>query len=174
MTKSKYSPVGMLTFMERLAKAQRAYNVRDLGIFQTHPPSKDRAMALVEHLDNLEIPIRRSLVSPAYRVDIVSDKQVEKLVFEERTIATFAGVESSERARMAAARLNEFFDAVPALFEVSARADGTIIGRGRTLFQITKEDAAAANTTVAEAGKDTVDTIKRSLYSLAFRVWDVQ
>lgn len=174
MNKSRYSPVGMLTFMERLAKAQRAYNVQSLGIFQTHPPSKERAYSLVDHLDNLKIPIRRSLVSPAYRVDVVTEKQTDKLVFEDKPIATFAGKESTERARLAAARLNDFFDNVPDLFEVTARPDGTIVGRGRILFQVTPEDAAASNLTVGVASKEAVEAIKRSLYTLAFRVWDTQ
>lgn len=172
MIKSNYSPVGMLTFMERLAKAQRAYDVSSLGIFQTHPPSRERATSLVEHLEALDIPIRRSLVSSAYRVAPVNEKGNEKLVFEDKTLTTFTGKEAPDRAKNAASRLNEFFDTVPDLFEVTARADGTIVGRGRILFQITEEDAKATNMTVAQAGKEAVEQIKRSLYTLAFRVWD--
>lgn len=172
MMKSPYSPVGMLTFMERLAKTQRHYDVASLGIFQTHPPSRERAVTLIKHLEDLEIPIRRSQVSAAYRVDIEAEKGLTRLSFEDKPLTAFAGDDARARAQAAASRLNEFFDSVPDLFEVAARADGSVVGRGRLLFKISAEDALASNTTVAAASKEAVDAIKRSLYTLAFRVWD--
>lgn len=172
MIKSPYNPVGMLTFMERLAKSQRQYNVSDLGIFQTHPPSKERAESLMDHLDALKIPLRRSMVSPAYRVDAQGDGSSAKLIFEGKNLVQFGGSDALERARDAAIRLNEFFDTVPDLFEVAARKDGEIVGRGRVLFTVTEADAKAIGKPLDEATRITLDSIKRSLYSLAYRVWD--
>lgn len=174
MMKSPYNPVGMLTFMERLAKTQRQYNVSNLGIFQTHPPSKERAETLMDHLENLNIPIRRSLVSPAYRVNAIVEGEGAKVMFEGRQLVVFAGPDADERARSAAISLNEFFDTVPDLFEVTSRKDGEISGRGRLLFSITAEDAKAAKKDLDDATKSTLDAIKRSLYSLAYRVWDTE
>lgn len=175
MVKSPYNPVGMLTFMERLAKNQRHYeNMMNYTIFQTHPPSRERAESLMTNLEKYKIPVRRSLVSPSYSVQEKAVAKGVELIFDGRTILTVGGSEAKDRARDIAVRMNEFYDAVPDLFEVSAQADGAVIGQGRTLFTVTEDDAKVEGKSVKDAAKDSVDAIKRSLYLLAYRVWDTR
>lgn len=173
MLYSEYQPVGMLTFMERLAKEQRFTDRIDMGIFRTHPPSRDRAERLMKHLGEKNIPIRRSLVSLAYRVQLrdVEDGSVEA-TFDQRRLMTFAGPDARRRAEEAALKLNEFFDEVPDLFDVSVRGDSTILGRRRELFRVRAEDAAVAKLPESEVARQSSDAIKRSLFLLAYRVWD--
>jgi Zn-dependent protease with chaperone function len=173
--KSKYSPVGMLTFMERLARDQKSVEAIDWGIYRTHPPSRERAEALTGYLTTAQIPIRRSLVSTSSRASLRtnSDGTVDTL-FGGKQIFRFGGALASARAKDAVGRLNEFFDSVPELYQVTFTADGTIRGKNDVLFRITSDDAAATNKPVEELSTEAVKAIKRSMFLLAYRVWDVR
>lgn len=170
---TKYNPVGMLTFIERLARSQSALESIDWGIFRTHPPSRERAEALTRYLQEAKIPIRRSLVSASARATSKNhpDGSVE-VIFDKRTVVRFAGADAENRANAAIVKLNEFFDTVPELFELSFTSDGEIIGRRDVLFQLNDDDAKAAKTSLDALTAETVKAMKRSLFLLAYRVWD--
>lgn len=173
MLYSKYQPVGILTFIERLAKEQRFIDRIDMGIFRTHPPSRERAERLMEHLSERNIPIRRSLASLAYRVVLEDgDNGTVEAKFDGRRLMTFAGPDARRRAEEAAVNLNEFFDQVPDLFDVSVRSGDVLIGKRSELFRVRDEDAAAAKLPREEVARQSSAAIKRSLYLLAYRVWD--
>ncbi len=174
MMQSKFNPVAMLTFMERLAKEQRFTDRIDLGIFQTHPPTRERADRLIQHLTERGIPIRRSLASPSYAVQMKpSDSGSIDLWFDGRKLTSFGGDEARPRAEEAAVKLNAFFDSVPDLFDVQVR-DNVILGRRQPLFQVTASDSALNKQTPKEMSAHSVDSIRRSLYLLAYRVWDAR
>ncbi|MBM3495883.1 MAG: hypothetical protein FJX72_16395, partial [Armatimonadetes bacterium] len=59
LRRTKYNPVGLLTFMERLYRQERLKPEVDLGIYRTHPPSVERAQAMIRLLRELAIPINR-------------------------------------------------------------------------------------------------------------------
>lgn len=170
---TQYSPVGMLTFIERLARAQSTLESVDWGIFRTHPPSRERAEALTRYLQDARIPIRRSLVSTSARASAKTnpDRSVE-IVFDKRTVVKFAGADANARAEAAIEKLNEFFDTVPELFEIGFTPDGEIIGRRSVLFRLTDDDAKAAKISLDALSAETVKAMKRSLFYLAYRVWD--
>ncbi len=175
MLQSKYSPVALLTFMERLAATQRAIEAIDWGIFRTHPPSRDRAELITSYLNAAKIQIRRSQVSLSFRT-VAKDGSSGSIgvEFNGRKLHTFAGVEAKVRAEEAVLKLNAFFDTVPELFEVQAMPDGTVVGRKRALFTVSPADAEAAGSSVDKLTSDSVRAMKRSLYMLAFRVWDAR
>jgi len=175
MLKSRYNPVGMLTFMERLAKEQRFTDRMDLGIFRTHPPSRDRADTMVEHLNALHIPIRRSIASTAYRVQLrdVDGGKVEAW-FDKRKLMTFGGPDAKGRALEAGERLNLFFDTVPDLFDVQLQGEDVVAGRRQPLFRVTADDAKVVGASVKDVTTQSSLAIKRSLYLLAYRVWDAR
>ena len=172
---SKYNPIGMLTFMERLARDQRSKEAVDWGIFRTHPPSRDRADAMVNYFNASHIPIHRSQVSTSCRTTVVAkaDGTVDA-VFGKKPIFTFAGKDASARAESAVQKMNQFFDTVPELFEVAFSPKGEILGRKEVLFKITDEDAEAAKTSVDALSAETIKAMKRSMFSLAYRIWDTR
>lgn len=173
--KSRYNPVGMLTFMERLAKEQRFTDRMDLGIFRTHPPSRERADTLARRLTERNIPIRRSLVSTAYRVEVREGASgAIELWFDRRRLTAFAGPNGRARSTEAAEKLNEFFDTVPDLFDVQVQGGNIVAGRRQPLFQVTEDDARALGLPPSEAPNHVSLAIKRSLYLLAYRVWDAR
>ncbi len=175
LVKSSYSPVGMLTFMERLGRKQRQYDRISLGIYQTHPPSKERADSAVSRLKKFDIPVQRSKVSTAYRaVTVKKENGPVELAFGDRVILTYGGSDAQTRANEDVLRLNEFFDTVPELYEASATSDGSILGYRKPLFKITEEDAALAKTSVKALSEKTLRAVKQSIYLISYRIWDVK
>lgn len=172
MLKSKYNPVGMLTFMERLAFDERTKEHVDWGIFRTHPPGRERANTLIERLNELAIPIKRSAVSTSLRSDVKAGDSGVELWFGTIKIHSFSGTEALERADKAAERLNAYFDQVPKLFESQKQGDATIVGKGVDLITVTEDDASAAKTTTVQMADETLKAIKRATFELSYRVWD--
>lgn len=57
--KTSYNPVGLLTFMERLAAQERREPPRELGVFQTHPLAVERVELLADFLHDSGVEINR-------------------------------------------------------------------------------------------------------------------
>ena len=172
MEKSPYDPTGMLTFMERLAKKNMLSDNIDWGIYQSHPPSRQRAETLIKEMNAAKLPIRRSKVAATYRTTVKDkpDGGVD-LVFGGKTLTTFAGPDAKPRATAAAERVNVFFDASPALFELKAGPDGAIMGANRPLFQVTSADSALQNQTLQESQTEAFKAMQLALYTTGGRVW---
>ncbi len=165
---SRYDPVGMLTFMERLAFRDRGKPVLDWGIYQTHPPSADRARALQARLREYNVEVRRSRVTTSLRSDVRpgEDGRVD-LLFGATKVFSFGGSDALTRADLAAEQLDAFFDAVPALFEVDL-IDGTrLIGRNALLFEAAADDGERYREEAAQA----LNTVKKLVFDLNYRLW---
>lgn len=174
MRKSRYNALGLLTFMERLAYDDRNKAQFDWGIFQTHPPSRERAQVLVRRLNEAGIPIRRSQVTQSFKTQIKpgDDGSVE-LSFASVKVCAFAGSDALIRADEAAANLDAFFDGLPKMFEVTI--DGSsLLGRGKVLFTVTEEEAALAKQPIADIAEEAARRLKRVAYDLSYRTWDAQ
>jgi predicted Zn-dependent protease len=171
MMKSKYDPTGSVTFMERLARDEKAKGSIDWGIFRTHPPSKERVQNILNHMGKFNLPVRRSAVAASFRTIVKpgEDGTVEAW-FNGRKIYTFAGTNALARADSAAKKLDTFFDQVPHMIEVTS-GSAEVRFKNKALLQITAEDAAAQKTSVQELANQATKAIKGSLFSLAYRVW---
>ncbi len=177
MVKSKYNPTGMVTVMERLAlveNSQPQYS-STLGIFRDHPPSKERADAMLQKLKQYNIPVERSKVSTSFRAIVKPDDKIAGAVvitFDGRNLLSFAGNNALTRADEAAVKLNTFIDSSPATFEVATGMDGVILGGTQKLLQFTPEDAVAQGKSVAELQRLAVLNIRGALYMVAIRIWE--
>lgn len=173
MLKSKYNPTGMLTFMERLALEERRNPaaMQDWGIYKTHPPGKERAEALTQDMIDAKVPFQRSAVSTTFRAQVkpANEGGVE-IWFNERKLFTFAGSDALTRADEAASKLNEFFDKVPSMIEVSFDGN-SIVGRRETLFTVSRDDAVRANSSVDQVGHQALEAIRGSLYAISLHIW---
>jgi hypothetical protein len=169
---SKYNPVGMLTFMERLARDEHMGPAIEWGIYRDHPPSFERAEAITKDLTALNIPIKRSEVATSYRAEVrPSADGLAVIVFNGQRIHGFAGDDAMQRADDAMAKLNDFFDKVPELYEAKVGDDGNIYGRNRLLITITKADVDAAKMSKADLSAQTLKAVRGALYTYGDRVW---
>lgn len=171
MLKSQYDPTGTVTFMERLARDEKAKGSIDWGIFRTHPPSKERVQNLLNYMARLNLPVRRSAVATSFRTVIKpGESGTVEAWFNGRRIYTFAGTDAIKRADAAATRLDAFFDQVPHMIEVTSADDGVLF-KQKLLLKVTDDDAAAQKSSVQDVAVRTAKAIKGSLFSLAYRVW---
>ncbi|MER3413871.1 MAG: hypothetical protein C4341_06460 [Armatimonadota bacterium] len=166
MLRSKYNPVGLLTFMERLAFREKNSPRFDWGIMRTHPPSRLRAERLKALLAKEQVPIERSKVTTDFRVGYKIEDEGVVVMLGNEELFRFRGEDAEERANQVIEPLNRFFDSVPQVFEVSASGD-RILARGKTLIRFEPGDATGGSQAAAAAAEA---SLKRAIYRIAFRI----
>lgn len=172
LTKTKYDPSGMLTFMERLAEDERLGLAFDWGIYRDHPPGKERAEALVHYMQEAGLPLRRSKVTTSFRVTMKpADNGKVLLNFGSRPIVALGGSEALTRADKLVTELNAFFDATPELFEIQAGPNGTINWNGAPIIELSQDDVASTSLSVTALRDQTLQNLRMSLFNLGFHVW---
>ncbi|MCW5938291.1 MAG: M48 family metalloprotease [Fimbriimonadaceae bacterium] len=168
MLVSRYNPVGILTFMERLAFRDRGRPVNDWGIYQTHPPSSDRAQALLSRLRALKIELRRSEVTTSLRSSVVpGDDGTVELLFGKNRVYAFGGSEALTRADEAAVALNALMDSVPALYELSLRNGTEVFGQGRQILEALPADGEQPEAKAQAA----FQALRRIIFDLNYKLW---
>jgi Zn-dependent protease with chaperone function len=151
-----YNPVGMLTFMQKLARDDSRRGNPDYGIYQSHPYSNERVAA-----------IKKNLTARGFRVDQGSLRQVSgsfrtevvpmmvngrdaaeirlngKLVFS--VVADDADAPARERAERISARLNQMFADNLTFNDVRKdAAQSAVLLKGVPIIRVYPDDAAAA------------------------------
>lgn len=58
-----YNPVGLLTFMERLAARERHEPRQELGVYADHPDSNVRVSLIIDYLEDADVEINRRAVT---------------------------------------------------------------------------------------------------------------
>lgn len=173
LTHTKYNPVGMLTFMERLARDEARRPERQLGIFRTHPPSRERAQAMLDLFKQLNIPVNRRAVARILPVEL-REKTVQDLRLSEvylDSIPVFApaasnGKSSAERAQQIRERLDSLLNDGIQMFDIRLSSDKrTVIARNNPIVTIEPEDASLYGKSMQELAEQVSSAIKRALWN---------
>lgn len=173
MLKSRYIPTGMLTFMERLALRERETGNPDWGIYRSHPPGRERAMALNKYMSQFNLPIRRSLVTSTFRCSMrPGENGTVQLYFGERRLFSLGGPEALTRGDTAVSAINAFMDGVPEAFELRTTPSGAIVGRGRPLVYFNHFDAESANLTIDALREKATRNLRLCLLTMGYKVWN--
>jgi predicted Zn-dependent protease len=151
-----YNPVGLLTFMERLARKPEFI---DYGIFRSHPLDEERVAAAKALLVKLEVPINRRATTKAVTAEVKTDKidgvDVPGVVLSGKTIyrpAADSGKTSQQLAQAAADRINGAFDSGVKIHELkSDTSAGVVAARDTVLIRVSEADAKLMTSTVAQA-----------------------
>jgi hypothetical protein len=176
LMKTKYNPVGLLTFMERLYRQERLKPEVELGIYRTHPPSVERAQALIRLLKDLGIPIKRREVDPtigarAYPT-VVGGATYYEVKMNGTLIARLASdgdTTAQSRAEALAQSVNALFDDNLVSFELTLSADKRrVLARRRTLLAVTEADARASEMTVSDTARNVLDALRNLLWQDQF------
>jgi Zn-dependent protease with chaperone function len=165
MTHSRYNPVGLYSFMIRLAALERQKGVGDLGIFRTHPPAPERVENAKNLLGKLNIPIRLADVDPSIRATVTAlkDGDYEMAEIKVRGLVICRvigedGVSAMDRATAIGKKLTSLIDDKLQPFEIKVSRDQTrIVARNITL--LTDADAGAQNKTMADFARQIADAI---------------
>lgn len=173
LTRTKYNPVGMLTFMERLARDEARRPERQLGIFRTHPPSRERAQAMLDLFKQLNIPVNRRAVARILPVDLrektVQDRRLSEVYLN--NIPVFApadsnGKSSAERAQQIRERLDSLLNDGIQMFDIRLSSDKrTVVARNNPIVTIEPEDASLYGKSIQELAEQVSTAIKRALWN---------
>lgn len=179
LRRSPYNPVGLLTFLERLASEEAKRPQIDWGIFRTHPPTRERVQAVYNALKAAGIPIRRREVCPNLRVlarpaSGTSEGKQFEVAFE--AILIFRPADdpekgsSKDRSERIAARLNHLLDEGLELFEVRLTSDKRgLLLKGEEVIRITQADSELNNQPAEALASQALEAIKRLLWSETIR-----
>jgi len=173
LMQTKYNPVGMLTFMERLARDEARRPERQLGIFRTHPPSRERAQAMLNLFRELNIPVNRRAVARILPVELrektVQDRNLVEVYLD--SVPVFApadreGQTSAERARQISERLDSLLNEGIQMFDIRLSSDRrTVVARSHPILTIEPEDAALHGKSMQELAEQVSNAIKRALWN---------
>lgn len=172
LTKTKYNPVGLLTFMERLAKDEQRGPERTLGIYRTHPPSPERARSALAELKELNIPVNRRSVDPMIRatstIVMVKGVSLAEVKMYKTVVGRFAaadGQTAEERGKKIADLMNTMFDQGLQMYEVRLSPDKSrVLARYWTLAVFTPADAAPQSQSVPELAQSALEAVKSLLW----------
>ncbi len=141
MEKAGYNPSAMVTFMERLElQEQRAPQVM-LGIFQTHPPSEERAQAALAEMKAEGIDFAPREVAGALQAVAAQKDGQWNVTLGEVTLLELANApDAKARADQAATRTNALLRDGLKAWEMSAK-NGALVARGQTLATVSGADA---------------------------------
>jgi hypothetical protein len=156
LTDTSYNPLGILTFMQKMARDDHRRGNPDFGIYQSHPYSNQRVAAIKKELTTLGYRIDPGAVrqvSGSFRTEVVPLRLDGRETAEVRlngnlVFAVAAGEEDlapRERARRIAARLSAMFSDSLSFNDVRKSEDrGAVLLKGIPIIQVYPEDAQAA------------------------------
>lgn len=171
LTQTKYNPVGLLTFMQKLAREDRRAGNPDYGIFQTHPFSYERVEALSRRLQELGFKINSSVIRQAsgrFRIHRRAlqpgGKNVQELQIGGSRLLLIADrgeFDSVEkRAQHVAAQIEQLLESGASSSDVTVDPTGKILLiRGLPVYEALPGDLAGPD--AANMVKDAVRTIHR-------------
>lgn len=178
LTKTAYSPVAMLTLMEHLAQESRFSGQPELG-FEDHPQPQERVTYIHDDLVSLHIPIVRRPAEGYLRIALEPAQPASGAPVTIRVdgqpilvLGAAAGSETpADRAAALAARLNTFFDRDPAPYDVRVVQVGgawSVVGGEMSLFEVTPQDAAFAQTSPEALAEDIHAKLARVISSAPY------
>lgn len=151
-----YNPVGLLTFMERLARKPEFV---DYGIFRSHPLDAERVQATKDLLAKLKVPINRRATTNAIKAEVKVDKvdgaDVPGVALQGKVVyrpAPVDGKTSQQLAQEAADRINAALDSQIRMHELRMDASANAVSaRNTVLVRISEADAKLMGATPAQA-----------------------
>jgi predicted Zn-dependent protease len=171
MITTGYNPSAMVTVMQRFEIEEKRHPKVELGIFQTHPYSLERVVAIEKQIKEAGLPFTPRDVSGAPEAVAVEDKDRIRVQWKNTTLMEFAQPAQStsgtnkatlERAQSAAKSLNELIRDNLQRHEVhvvAAGRDSVIDARGVEIARVTPADAALQNLSTQQVAQKWIDNI---------------
>lgn len=155
--KAGFNPVGMLTFMERLARDQRSHPDVEMGIFRTHPPEKVRAVAMIAQISQMGLPINRRSTASILKVTTRVDGSITEVLLDGKL---FLRTGKPERAKEVATALDKALDQELQVYDVRKLGSAIQI-RGEHLVTLETGDGTLPPERLAD---DACKMLRLSLY----------
>lgn len=167
LTHTHFNPVGLYSFMIRMAADEDRKNFVDMGILRTHPPGAERVDAARQTLEELHIPIELSKVDPTLLVSVkpvkgatagvdLAEMSIRSMPLCRITAAE--GKSAADRAADIASKINKHIDQGLQPFDVRlGRTTNKVYLRDIPLFQ--QVDADVLGKSLDQLKQDLVGAI---------------
>ena len=171
-----YNPVGLLTFMEELAREERHRPNPNLGIFQTHPLSRKRVADLIDQLNEAGVDINRRAVTkwdpPVVEAGEVNDKPVQILKLWGQRLLAFncapdpTDVESrgQQMVHVLTDLLREGVDAYEFGLTRDEQGHTAVTARGEIVLTVYREDADLVGKSIGDTAIEVTQKLRRALF----------
>lgn len=148
LIKAGYNPSALVTFMQRLQLQEDRRPEVHLGIFQTHPPSAERADAALEDIRKAGVPYTPRAVTGAREVQVKEQNDRYQVQLNDLTLVEIAKTnpDAKQRADAAAAQIQSLLRADLQMFEVRV-TDASLLGRNQVIATATPAEAKLTSTT---------------------------
>ncbi|NNE44539.1 MAG: M48 family metalloprotease [Gemmatimonadetes bacterium] len=94
LTRTQYNPTGFLTFLEKLASSSGKFIEEEMGIYRTHPLTRDRVSSAEQRLHEFNVPVLRRKVTDAPTPEIrpvdVGEPGVVEIVYRGKRLLLLA------------------------------------------------------------------------------------
>lgn len=146
MIAAGYNPSALVTFMNRMAEEEERRPKVELGIYQTHPASPERAAAAKAEIEKRGLVYSPRAVSGAAQAQVALKDNVATLSWKSLQLLTLHGDDAKARADVTAARLNDLIRNGLKLAEITTTLDdkGAVL-KARNI-EIVRADNAEAKT----------------------------
>ena len=173
LAKAGYNPVGILTFLERLAHDYAHKPSLDMGILQTHPSPKSRCKAAMSRIEALGLPINRRAVTNCLKAvtepavvkgqTIVRVKLGDEVLFEPAQIENV--LTSEQRATVIVTKVNQLLDSEPVLRDITISAGGqTVLARGEPIIAAIPQDGSLHEKPACEVAAQAAYVLRRAVW----------
>jgi len=176
LMKAGYNPVGLLTFMEKLAREERQSRNPNLGIFQTHPLSRKRVADLIDELNEAGVDINRRAVTkwdpPIVEAGQINGNPVQVLKLWGQRLFAFdyapdlTDVEA--RGQQMVEVLTRLLREGVGAYEFGLTRDGeghtAVAARGEIVLIVYREDADLMGKSIGDTAIEVTQNIRRALF----------
>jgi hypothetical protein len=176
LTGTDYNPVGLLTFMERLAADYRREPHAEMGVFQTHPLAPERVAALAKQISDLGLEINHRATTEwerpkAQQIDEEAAVPVAVTLWGQEIFRVCAAGPEHEtamdRAEAITSRLTELLAAGLSSYELQIGdrdGDPAVGARGTIILTVYAEDAEGREQEPDELAHEALTALQRALF----------
>jgi len=174
LTKTEYNPVGFLTFLERLYTRKMFKPEVNLGIFQTHPETKNRINYVKDMLIEKEIDIDRRAATDYLKVTskyILKDSLYTGVIYIDEISVLNITFPKSEGIYLkiieTAKNLDKFLSIDLNSYEINISIEGTtstLLIRNNKIISLDNSETIYLKKTAEEVLHETKDKIKQVLW----------
>ena len=172
MIKAGYNPVGIYSFMSRLASDEMRHPSIDYGILENHPPSPQRAKNLLAVLEKNNIAVNTREVSSVLNITVKEQDnngcKSNIVMIDGTTVATLA----DRQGELSSVRAKEAQDAMDLSLSDNTRVQDVVVGSDnhsvyiaeRKVLVFTPEDEALNNKAGRELADSAVSVIRKAIW----------
>lgn len=174
LIRTRYNPVGFLTFLERLYTREMFKPELHLGIFQTHPETENRINYVKDKLKEKGIDINRRVTTDYLKVDIKYTYEESScnaaIYIDNTTILTLTfpiGHELYLKTTETTKNLDKFLSIDLAPYEINILVEGTtstLLVRNNRIISLDNSETIYLKKTAEEVLHETKNKIKQVLW----------